>query len=94
MGWRARFVFLLMVYVAGFATAIYVMAPNQEGKGFSFQSKDSLREAIEPRQFAQSVNAGLSKCAGMSKTIAEHASVLIKEQLNERRKRNAAKTKS
>ena len=94
MGWRARFVFLLMVYVAGFATAIYVMTPTQEGEGFSFQGKDSLREAIQPRQFAQSVNAGLSKCAGMSKIIAEHASVIIKEQLDERRKSKGAKTKS
>ncbi|NQV34247.1 MAG: hypothetical protein HQ515_16250 [Phycisphaeraceae bacterium] len=94
MGWRARFVFLLMVYVAGFATAIYVMTPTQEGQGFSFQGKGRLREAIQPRQFAQSVNTGLSKCADMSKTIAEHASVIIKEQLDERRKSNASKNES
>ncbi|MCP4452497.1 MAG: hypothetical protein GY809_13635 [Planctomycetes bacterium] len=58
------------------------------------QGKDRLREAIQPRQFAQSVNAGLSKCADMSKTIAEHASVIIKEQLDERRRNSASKNKS
>ncbi len=94
MGWRARFVFLLMVYVAGFATAIYVMTPTQEGEELAFEGQDRLREAIRPRQFAQSVNAGLSKCADMSRTIAEHASVIIKAQLDERRKIKGSKTES
>lgn len=94
MGWRARFVFLLMIYVAGFMTAVYVMTPTQEGQGFSFKSKDQLRDAIQPSQFAQSVNAGLSKCADMSKTIAGHASVVIKQRLEERRKSIASKSKS
>lgn len=86
MGWRAKFVFLLMVYVAGFATAVYVMAPPQEGQGISFNSKPRLRHTIQPSEFAQSVNVGLGKCADMSKTIAEHASAVIKQQLDERRK--------
>ena len=28
MGWRSKFIFLLVVYFAGFATAIYYLAPN------------------------------------------------------------------
>lgn len=90
MGLRARFVFLLMVYAAGFLTAVYVMAPTENGdqKGFTFGKCEGLRDALQPNQFAHSVNTGLSKCADMSKAIAGHASAIIKEQLNERRKNN------
>jgi hypothetical protein len=28
MGWRSKFIFLLVVYFAGFATAIYYLAPD------------------------------------------------------------------
>jgi hypothetical protein len=36
MGWKAKFVFLLMVYFAGFATAVYYIAPQGSGdKGVS-----------------------------------------------------------
>ena len=94
MGWRTKFVFLLMVYVAGFLTAIYFMAPTQGGLNLSQDNQGSLRSAIRPDEFAQSVNAGLSKCAEMGKIVAGHASVLIKQQLNERRKNHSSKNKS
>jgi hypothetical protein len=91
MGWRAKFVFLLMVYVAGFLTAFYFMTPTQEGYSFSFKNNTKFKEAFQPNQFAQSVNVGLGKCADMSKTIAGHASAIIKQQLNERRKNGGSK---
>jgi hypothetical protein len=28
MGWRSKFIFLLIIYFSGFATAIYYLAPN------------------------------------------------------------------
>jgi hypothetical protein len=30
MGWKGKFVFLLIVYFAGFATAVYYLAPSGE----------------------------------------------------------------
>jgi hypothetical protein len=33
MGWRSKFIFLLVVYFAGFATAIYCLAPNGRAAG-------------------------------------------------------------
>ncbi|HBG77306.1 MAG: hypothetical protein WC765_03925 [Phycisphaerae bacterium] len=43
MGWRTKFIFLLVIYFAGFATAIYYLAPDgrQDSNGavsFSDQS--------------------------------------------------------
>jgi hypothetical protein len=36
MGWRSKFIFLLIVYFAGFATAIYYLAPS--GRGGDYQA--------------------------------------------------------
>ena len=94
MGWRTKFVFLLMVYVAGFLTAVYFMTPTQEGFKFSSDKKSALRHTVQSNEFAQSVNTGLSKCAVMGKTLAGHASALIKQHLSERRKNNSSKRKS
>ena len=40
MGWRSKFIFLLIVYFAGFATAIYYLAPSgREGcQGQDYQA--------------------------------------------------------
>ena len=39
MGWRGKFLFLLIVYFAGFATAVYYLAPSgREGTQDSFYS--------------------------------------------------------
>lgn len=46
MGWRARFVFLLMVYVAGFATAVYVITPTEEGESLASNNKGRLRTSF------------------------------------------------
>ncbi|MGD0785409.1 MAG: hypothetical protein ABR969_06325 [Sedimentisphaerales bacterium] len=32
MGWKGKFVFLLIVYFAGFATAVYYLAPQGPGE--------------------------------------------------------------
>lgn len=37
MGWRSKFLFLLIVYFAGFATAIYYLAPSG-GKDYQTDS--------------------------------------------------------
>ena len=39
MGWRGKFLFLLIVYFAGFATAVYYLAPSgRESNQSSFYS--------------------------------------------------------
>jgi hypothetical protein len=39
MGWRGKFLFLLIVYFAGFATAVYYLAPSgRDGSQDSFYS--------------------------------------------------------
>jgi hypothetical protein len=71
MGWRTKFVFLLIVYAAGFATAIYCLAPAPDQK------------APPSQRAGTSFNAGMHKCVGFSKEAALEAAKLIETKVNE-----------
>jgi len=79
-GWRAKFIFLLIVYFAGFATAIYTLAPtpqNQDGKGSLLDSD------FQVSSFAKSCNSGIHKCIGAGKEAAQRAAKFIKQKIDE-----------
>ena len=79
-GWRAKFIFLLIVYFAGFATAIYTLAPtpqNQDGKGGLLDSD------FQVSSFAKSCNSGIHKCIGAGKEAAQRAAKFIKQKIDE-----------
>jgi hypothetical protein len=95
MGWRAKFVFLLMIYAAGFVSAVYFMTPpTNDGCGFSFVDRIKKDAAFEPEKLVKSINVGLKECAGMSKKVANQTSSFIKQQLKERQQSVLAKSKS
>jgi len=50
-GWKTKLVFLLIVYFAGFATAIYCLAPAPEVQP---GEESSALSAVKSNQFAQS----------------------------------------
>jgi hypothetical protein len=82
MGWRSKFVFVLMVYFAGFATAVYWLAPppadNGTGKG-----KPLLGSALRSDQFVQSFNSGMHKAIDLGKDATVQAAQLIQEKVKE-----------
>jgi len=83
-GWKAKFVFLLIVYFAGFATAIYCLVPapeNQMNEKFQESSGYSSAKA----GFVQSFNVAMHKCLNVAKDISVEMSKLIKQKLDERR---------
>jgi hypothetical protein len=82
MGWRSKFVFMLIVYFAGFATAIYCLAPAPEGERRTRGTK-SFAAAFESEEFAQSVNSGIHKCVDMGKETALRAAEMIRERIEE-----------
>jgi len=84
-----KFIFLLAVYFAGFATAVYTMVPMPEQQGdFSYQEGDAgeFREkpAVETSEFAQTLNVGLHKCVDVGKAIVIRTFKVIKEKVEER----------
>lgn len=96
MGWRTKFVFLLIVYAAGFATAIYFLAPTPDQKSPSSQqlagTPNTLARVLGPAQvgaalksqeFLKSFNSGMHKCVGFSKEAAQEAAKLLETKMNE-----------
>lgn len=87
-GFRGKLILLLIVYFAGFATAIYTLAPAPENQNtntnIDTQSKWSISD-FKSEAFAQSCNVSIHKCVDFFKDISCQAGRYIKEKINERK---------
>lgn len=82
MGWRTKLVSLLIVYCAGFATAIYCLAPAPEaGPGQPLQLA-GIPSAIQSRELAKSVNSGIHKCVDLGKEAAGELAKRIRQEID------------
>ncbi len=97
-GWRTKFVFLLIVYFGGFATAIYTLAPVPENKANASANSSFLRSktaeekspvfsALKSDEFAKSFNTGIHKCIEFSKDAAWRTAKFIKQKIDQRQLR-------
>lgn len=85
MGWRMKFLFLLIVYCAGFATAVYCLAPTPEsGDGKPVQLAQ-LPGSIDSQALARSVNSGIHKCVDLGKVAAADLAKRIQKEIDEAR---------
>jgi len=84
-GWRTKFIFLLIVYFAGFATAIYMLAPAPEGSTDKSFNNIASASAFNSQEFAKSFNAGMHKCLAFGKEAAVYTAEFIKEKIQEMR---------
>ncbi len=81
MGWRTKFIFLLVVYFAGFATAIYALAPGAAKDGT--EAKNGFAQSFSKSdEFALSFNAEMHKCIDAGKDIAQRAGAYIKSRMD------------
>jgi hypothetical protein len=83
-GWRSKIIFLLVVYFAGFATAIYCLAPVPENYAASSGQKSFLDSAFKSDDFAKSFNTGIHKCLDFAKDAAQRAGKFAKQKMDER----------
>ena len=85
-GWRSRFIFTLVVFFAGFATAIYTLAPAPEEKTTGQRSeKNSPVSKFDSEEFVESFNTGMHKCLEFGKKAATRTGKLLREKLKEMR---------
>ena len=89
MGWRTKFVFLLIVYAAGFATAVYCLAPTPDPKSGKPLQMAQVRSALHSQELIKSFNSGMHKCVELGKEAATEAAKLLQTKMNE-----AAKSQS
>ncbi|MFH1715863.1 MAG: hypothetical protein ABIF19_00805 [Planctomycetota bacterium] len=83
-GWRTKFIGMLIVYFAGFATAIYALAPAPENKVSQVHDKTSIYSALKSDDFVQSFNTGIHKCLAFGKDAALRTAKLIKEKAEDK----------
>lgn len=84
-GWRGKIVFLLVVYFAGFATAIYCLAPVPENQANQSGKKGFVYSAFKSDNFAKSFNAGLHKSIDSGKNVASRAGKFVRQKLDQKR---------
>jgi hypothetical protein len=82
MGWRTKFVSLLIVYAAGFATAVYCLAPTPEQTSQPLQLAQ-LGSALNSQKLVSSFNSGMHKCISFGKEAALEAAKLIRTKMDE-----------
>ncbi len=88
--WRTKLIFLLIVYFAGFATAIYCLAPVPETRTSQLGEKSFANSALKSDEFAQSFNAGMHKCLDFGKDTAQRVGTFLKQKLDDRHQADQA----
>ena len=83
-GWRVKLIFLLVVYFAGYATAIYTLAPAPQNQANQPTEKTLAYSAFKSDEFAKSFNAGMYKCIEFGKEAAVRTAKFIKQKMDER----------
>jgi hypothetical protein len=83
MGWKGKLVFVLIVYFAGFATAVYCLGPTPDPKSGGSGRQDSTQNAFKSDEFAKSLNSGMHKAIDLGKEAATRAAKLIREKIND-----------
>ena len=80
---------MLIIYFAGFATAIYTLAPTPESNGqatlsgFIRPSEDGSR--MTSQEFVESFNAGMHKCVDFGKEAACRTAEFLREKFKKNR---------
>lgn len=83
-GWRIKFISLLIVYFAGFATAIYFLAPAPEHRSYQPIRKGHVYSSLRSDGVVQSFNKGMHQCVDFSKDTAWRMGKYLKQKLEEK----------
>ncbi len=84
MGWKGKLIGLLFVYFAGFATAIYCLAPVPEDQAREYGRKEFPYSVAKSDQFAKSFNVGLRKWLDFTRDAAARTTEYVKRKVNEK----------
>lgn len=82
--WRGKLITALVIYFAGFATAIYFLAPVTDTAGKSKQVTRSRESNFETQQFAIAFNGKMKKALSFAEEKAVELGQVIKTELAER----------
>ena len=86
-GWRSKFIFTLLVFFAGFATAIHTLAPTSEEEKTTERrsEKGSSESKFNSEEFVENFNTGMHKALEFGKEAAQRTGKLLREKVKEMR---------
>ena len=84
--WRGKLIVALIIFFAGFATAIYFLAPVTETTGESGKVTRSRESNSETHQFAIAFNGKMKQALSFAEEKAVEIGQVIKTELAERQK--------
>jgi len=82
-GRATKLISILIVYFAGFATAIYMLAPVPENQARKAHEKGFVYSSLKSDEFAKSFNEKMHYCIDYSKDAVNRADNYIKQKLAE-----------
>jgi hypothetical protein len=82
--WRGKLITALVIYFAGFATAIYFLAPVTETADKAKQVTSSRESNSETQQFAMAFNGKMKQALSFAEEKAVEIGQVIKTELAER----------
>ncbi len=89
--WRGKILFALIVYSAGFATAIYVLAPSKfqevssrvTSSAVRTQDGTTERDGFDSQAWAASVRVGMSKAVSFAEEQALQIAEMVKTRMEQ-----------
>lgn len=88
-GWRSKFIFMVIIFCAGFATAIYTLAPTPEGKARAslsgFVRPSAKNSRVTKGEFVESLNSGMHKCVDFGKEAVCRMAKSLNKKIKEMR---------
>ena len=92
MGWKCKFIFLLVVYFAGFATAIYTLVPASaqadDNYGKTTAQSGLAASIFKSDNFAISCRAKMDKCLKLAGRGFRKVGKMGREKLVARTEKN------
>ena len=81
--WKSKLIMMLIVYFAGFASAIYCLMPAPDAK--ASKNDGFAHSALRTDEFAKSFNVNMYKFMRYSNETAKRFSAYVKEKRAENR---------
>ena len=83
-GWKSKLIFLMIVYFAGFGTAIYTLAPSPGVNAGNQANIAAIGSVLKTGEFTDQVNIGMHKFVSIAKIAAQKTGSFIQQQVNEK----------
>lgn len=88
--WQGKFITFLIVFFAGFATAVYALAPSSKtsSKSNAPAKTASISDNTTSQELAYALNSGMHKFQSFAEEKSRQAGRVIKQKLEDYKEHN------